>query len=630
MSAIVDTLLQTLRSAPHSWQFRLALVEALVAEGRTGEARTVLDEAGDWPSDPESQTKAARAFGLLEPAEGIRLLEPILQADPSCAAAHFEKAFLSLRSGDHQIAKRHYFTALTFDPSLEHHRFEQELNQAALSAPTPPEATRVRLAETAPAAGSEPEWDDETPLPVVALEPGPEFASERFPLPPDVSDTAVTLEVSPGNFPVQSLRDALETGSIRVRSLVRPDALPPLPTLVHSENTFRHNLAYAKSEADSRDLHNVYVHPPTRENPVVYDYQHPDDSIFEPVVTPDEIYVVYPEPDSDQSQNNTLGALIRNRRQRDFQIARQRRRNKVGAAFTGIIIMGFLTLILWMIKLALPIASPPEIVATTTSAVTKTLPKRVIQVRQANPTPTAPSAAAPATMEVITSATASAVAVPNFDSPDSVDLQLGTSFGSGAGFGSAPGSGNSGTFFGTKVTGGMAVIFDITASMYSSNPLVVAEINRRFKSSQVVAVFGATFRDVGGGDLVPYKRNQDVLANVDKNGKKSPTQLAMNKALFSLNRCDSLSSNGWEIQSLGKAIEALLGQPLDRQPKTIFVFSDFQDGIDLAYMEKVQELVKRRRVKVVFYHPVAFGRDKTHYINFAKATGGEVKEGLPK
>ncbi len=207
---------------------------------------------------------------------------------------------------------------------------------------------------------------------------------------------------------------------------------------------------------------------------------------------------------------------------------------------------------------------------------------------------------------------------------------LGTgAFGVGSGLGDA---GDGGAFMGSKVQGNLAVVFDITKSMYSANPIVIAEIKRAFQDAHVVCVYGAQFTDQPA-KFVRYKSNEEVLAQVKSASEKIGAVAvgkAMNEALFSLRRCDSLArTRQFALQSLGTAIENLLNQ--DNRPGTIFVFSDFKDGVEPAYMNKVQELVKQHKTKIVFWNPGRWQKgqreDRALYEAFAKATRGEVKAG---
>ena len=123
MSAIIDTLAGTLKSAPENWTFRSALVEALCAEDRYDDAVEVMNEAESLPDDFAERTKAGRAYGMLDADSGLEVLNGVIEENPAFAPAHFEKANLCLAQENGELARKHYFTAITFDPSLENAGF---------------------------------------------------------------------------------------------------------------------------------------------------------------------------------------------------------------------------------------------------------------------------------------------------------------------------------------------------------------------------------------------------------------------------------------------------------------------------------------------------------------------------
>lgn len=257
----------------------------------------------------------------------------------------------------------------------------------------------------------------------------------------------------------------------------------------------------------------------------------------------------------------------------------------------------------------------------------KQMPKRARQASSAG--------AASAIAKMIRSDAVATMVAPEVANRNEGPLGLGEGeLGSGFGSGSGSGMGTGASFFGTATTGALAVVFDITGSLYHSVPVVVKEIKKRFSTSQVVCVYGARFTDIGKPEIIPYEKNRKVHAEMkawlagDTKGKNAILQKQMHDDLLSLRYCDSLVKGPETLESLGKAIESLLRQPAGRRPDTIFVFSDFEDGVDPKYMETVKKLVKSNHTKVVFYHPKKFEKDKKYYDAFAKETGGEVKEGL--
>lgn len=311
---------------------------------------------------------------------------------------------------------------------------------------------------------------------------------------------------------------------------------------------------------------------------------------------------------------------------------------KLTAALVALAVHVVLAIIAALLVILPPTKEDPEIIA----SIERSKPKKQEMLKKTvakQARKTNPSAAAAAPLAQLMRASAVAkISLPDVTKTSTGPLGIGESeLGSGSFGASGLGTGE-GMFMGSSVSGQMAVVFDISGSMYKANPIVIKEINKRFKSAQVVAVFGATFKRMDSGTrMLPYDKNREVLASVERNGKNQvATRDAMNKALFSLRHCDSLpggkvGGNGLiPSQSLGRAIELLLHQPRARRPGTIFVFSDFQDGCDPSYMEEVCKLAWQNGTKLVFYHPVKFTKDKDKYLAVIKKTkvDGEVKEGL--
>lgn len=599
MSAVVDTLRATLSAAPDSWQARLALIEVLVQEDRPGEAAEVLHVVTELPPDAESQIHAARAYGLLDPAQGIGILEPILEVDPGNGAAHFQKAFLCDRAGDVETARRHYFTATTFDPGLADAKFEARL-----------------IGHATPAAPLENAKPDPRHVQPASPQPRMDRDNVRYP--------------APGEFPVRTLREAL--GMPPVEPLIDPAGIPQTPALdFEPEPTFQ-KPAHCPPEKLLESIHNVEVVPKKSEPPVVYDYHEPDDSIFEPELTPDDIYVAALVTETGEPVANLQETLRRNQQDSARNRARAAKRDGVTSAALAIACIVGLVVLLGLIAMAVPVERPPVIVAAVSAQDESTLDVEQLNKPEVRRQIVQPSAASKP-MDVVTASAVSEISMPTFNtdgiSPGVADfgMEIGTSMTFGP-----PGGGGETMFFGSKTKGRIAVVFDITGSMYNANPIVIRELKRAYRDAQVVAVFGATFKPMSGKlKLIPYTENDYVRGNVEDNGKRSPAiRDAMNRALFSLSRCDSIdSANKQFLQSLGAAIELLLDQGVDR-PETIFVFSDFQDGVDPNYLKKVEKRVKALGVKVVFFHPVKFTKDRPRYEEFAKATGGEVKEDLEK
>lgn len=195
------------------------------------------------------------------------------------------------------------------------------------------------------------------------------------------------------------------------------------------------------------------------------------------------------------------------------------------------------------------------------------------------------------------------------------------------------GGGAVGELFGAKTRGQVAVVFDVSASMYGSVPLVVRELKSKFADAQVVAVHGVSFRRYSSElRLTPYAENEqlykDMYKNTLKRSKKNlPLLKVMHQELLSLSHCDSLPTDGG--QSVGAALEILMRQP-GKRPGTIFVFADFMDKVDPAYLQEIAQLAARQRIRIVLYHPVKFSKHLAEYQMFIKIAKGEIREGLAK
>lgn len=272
--------------------------------------------------------------------------------------------------------------------------------------------------------------------------------------------------------------------------------------------------------------------------------------------------------------------------------------------------------------------------------------KKTVQ-KQIKRTSSSSAAAAPMAQMMKSSAEASFTA-PDVTRTSTGPLGMGEGdFGSGAfGTGNGLGEGTGGSFFGVNTNGQLAVVFDVTRSMYTAVPFVIEEIERSFKTAQVMVVFSGGFEPRPLTRIIPYKDNDKVQLLVEINAKtaKQGAQQSierakkMNRSLFKVQRCDSIQSNhkltrsskniGAGFQSLGAAIELLLNQ--SSYPKTIFVFSDFSDPYNVGYMDKVESLCRSKKVKVVFWAPFEnpspnFKKALPHYKNFARAVDGELK-----
>ncbi|MDF1813577.1 MAG: hypothetical protein P1V20_15365 [Verrucomicrobiales bacterium] len=455
MSAIIDTLTATLQAAPDSWQCRLALVEAFVAEDRADEAYQVLSNVTELPADAESCVMAARAYGLLEPDSGIEILDGVIASDPTFAPAYLEKAKLCFAKDEIELASRQYAAAITFDPALADPGFADKLGISS-----PETEVAVQTEPTDP--GAPPAAVEETEVPVLEEE-NLAHVGIGSPVPEPATEPAVYYP-APGEYPTMTLREALQIQNIE--PLIAPASVPEHPSLSYVDDVHYVETNYTDEEHFRQQLHNVEVHTAYHQIPVEYNYQAPDDSIFEPTITPDDIYVSALVTESGEQVARLEEMIRRNRAEKEAEITRRERTAKIQSLIVALITISAVIVMMAYAVVAVPRPAPPQIVATSVvSPAEEALEKTTIKQVQTTPTPR--QSASAMSMEVMTVASASSLSMMSFDSP-AIDLgaaSLGTDFGSSMSFGDTAG-GSSVMFFGGKSTGKRFLfILDASISM---------------------------------------------------------------------------------------------------------------------------------------------------------------------
>ena len=434
MSAIIETLTATLQAAPDSWQCRLALVEALVAEERNDEAFAVLEQVTVLPEDFDSRVKAGRAYGLIDPASGFEVIDPILAEDPSNASAHLERARLCYRIGDHEQGKRHYFSALTFDGNLS----DPELASAYDASPDEP---------TAPAEDFP---EEEAPA---LIEPAAHPNAQS-------SERGEVYYPAPGEFPVITLREAL---GLQPTPLVDPTSLPELPHLQYEENVARHEPVHTPESEYREELINVAIQPQLNSELVTYDYRSPDDTVFEAPLTDDDFFVGATRTEDGQVIANLLEAIRHHREENQSSMTLADRRNKILSVSAGLSATVIICLLMLVVVTSAPRPSPPQIVVSAPAAKVEEIEKQVMQKPKNIPTPAALTSGAMA-MDVMTTNAVSDISMQTLDTPGigMGEATLGMGFGSSMTFGA--GGGSSAMFFGSK-SSGQRFLFVLDASI---------------------------------------------------------------------------------------------------------------------------------------------------------------------
>ncbi len=472
MSAVIDTLKATLLAAPDSWQCRLALVEALISEGQQEEAAGVLQGITELPSDLEDRVKAGRAYGFIDPQSGFEVFDGIITEMPSFAPAHFEKASLCVRSGDIEKGKQHYYTAATLDPALADQNLEAQLGLAdSLVRPvTQTPVSEPAASEESPAAQPEIQTAEPTPL-----KPPPEAApavqsAEPVPLQPPPSEpathsqpvedpnvgilhpeTSSELPSARHEIPVITLREAL--GLPPLRPLIDPESVPERPPLTYEESPVYHQPTYVPEEVYREQLNNVEVQPATTPEPVVYDYQAPDDSIFEPQRTDEGIYVGAVYNEAGEKIDDLFENLRGNQKEQADRIAATEKKDKVNSLAIASVAMVALCFLMVLVVTSVPRPAPPAIIATTPLPSQEDLmDNQQLNKPELQKQPMASSASA-MSMDIVSVNSYSDMTMPTFEdtgiSPGMANM--GTDFGMSMSFGEAGGGGA--MFFGGRSSG---------------------------------------------------------------------------------------------------------------------------------------------------------------------------------
>ncbi len=462
MSAIIDTLAATLQAAPDSWQCRLALVEALCAEDRADEAYHVLSQVDELPADEESFFMAAKAYGLLDPSSGIEVLDQQIAEDPTCARAYLEKAYLYERAGDPEAAYKQYTAALTFDPSLNDADLETRLGLVVATAPSVAEPIAVapiseELETTHAPVDIAEEAAVATPEPVAQPPAPPPLTEGDYHEPLDRSQVYYP---APGEIPTMTLREALNVPT--PVPLVNPEAIPALPELAYQEEVQHAEAYYTPEQQFLENVNNVELQPVTYEEAVVYDYQQPDKTLFEPTLTEDEIYVGALVTETGEPVANLQETVRRNKKIKEDERTRAERIAKLQSIMVGILVTVGICFLMVLVVTAVPRPKPPQIVANSLGPVAEDVMENQVMQRQKT-TPTPASSASAMSMDVMTVAAASDFSTMNFDTPtsDLGALTMSSSFGASMSFGDE-GSGMV-SFFGSK-TNAQKVVFVVDAS----------------------------------------------------------------------------------------------------------------------------------------------------------------------
>ena len=131
-------IIERLLRDPDNWELRLAAAATLSAEGRTGEAISILDSAPASPETEPELLQCAEIYAATQPVKAVNLLHGWLQTYPHSALVHLAMADTALRVGDRSGAQAYYQRAIQLKPEYRDPDLEVRYGLAAIQAPPPP------------------------------------------------------------------------------------------------------------------------------------------------------------------------------------------------------------------------------------------------------------------------------------------------------------------------------------------------------------------------------------------------------------------------------------------------------------------------------------------------------------
>ncbi|MDZ4405575.1 hypothetical protein [Prosthecobacter sp.] len=119
MSASIFELQNHLSTHPEDWEARLALADALTAEGKNDMAAMIVSLAPATSAAPELLVRAGRHLLPIHPEEALQYATLAMQANEMDAEAALLAAEACRALGDGDEAEKHYLVAAQLDPAIE-------------------------------------------------------------------------------------------------------------------------------------------------------------------------------------------------------------------------------------------------------------------------------------------------------------------------------------------------------------------------------------------------------------------------------------------------------------------------------------------------------------------------------
>lgn len=137
---LTPKLLAQLQEEPEDWALRARICDALLLEGRVGEAVSLVDTAPQPPQYEAHVLKAAEVYGQARPEKAVPLLYHYLESAPSSALAHLAMAEAAIKLHQLATAQSYYERALELNPGYRDPEFEQRHGIVLTSPPPGPSA----------------------------------------------------------------------------------------------------------------------------------------------------------------------------------------------------------------------------------------------------------------------------------------------------------------------------------------------------------------------------------------------------------------------------------------------------------------------------------------------------------
>lgn len=150
----IPDLLTQLQEDPADWSLRARICDAMLLEGRVGEAMSLIETAPVPPEAEPHVLKAAEVFSQGQPEKSVHLLYEYLQANPASALAHLAMVEAALRLGQTDTAQSYYDRAIELNPGYRDPEFERQHGLLSPHAPKPQHSAAAAPPATLPAAGA--------------------------------------------------------------------------------------------------------------------------------------------------------------------------------------------------------------------------------------------------------------------------------------------------------------------------------------------------------------------------------------------------------------------------------------------------------------------------------------------